>query len=72
MNQYQKNVTAYVARAREKFVIDLAKGERDLWKQYAASKGKPLATFIKEYMRESMERDNFKPNENSDNVSSEN
>lgn len=69
MQKYNKNSIKYRKEKRENLCIDLPKGTRDIWRAYAESKGMPLATFIKSFMKEAMDADGFSyemPDENSD------
>lgn len=56
----------YIKEKCEKLSLTLPKGTKVKWSAYAATKGQPLATYIRRFMSESMEKDNFEytPGEN--------
>lgn len=60
MQKYNKNAIKYMKEKCDQLNLTLPKGTKDLWKQYAESKGMPLTALIKQLMAESMENDNFK------------
>lgn len=60
MQKYNKNAIKYMKEKCEQLNLTLPKGTKDVWKEYAASKGMPLAALIKQLMVEAMEQDNFK------------
>lgn len=57
--QYNKHALKYHKEKLEKFGFDLPKGEKQIWKEYAANKGTTVTTMIKEYMRGRIEADGF-------------
>lgn len=59
MNKYNKNAIKYMKEKCDQLHITLPKGTKDVWKEYADSKGVPLAGLIKQLMSEAMEKDNF-------------
>lgn len=57
--KYNKNAYKYHREKLEAFGFNLPKGEKQIWKDYAASKGTTVTTMIKEYMRGRIEADGF-------------
>lgn len=57
--KYNKNAYKYHREKLEAFGFNLPKGEKQIWKDYAASKGTTVTTMIKEYMRGCIEADGF-------------
>lgn len=57
--KYNKNAYKYHREKLEAFGFNLPKGEKQIWKNYAASKGTTVTTMIKEYMRGCIEADGF-------------
>jgi NADH pyrophosphatase NudC (nudix superfamily) len=60
-SQLQKNSrqAKYIKEKCEKLSLTLPKGTKAKWSAYTAAKGEPLATFIRRFMNESIEKDNF-------------
>lgn len=59
MQKYNKNAIKYINEKRDKIALNLPKGEKELWKAYAESKGTSITSLIRSYVNGLIEADGF-------------